>query len=74
MINFLFKRLDKSGKIKTNSAVQLSGYVHVDLGCFTRPRGASIGIDAKIPPTFPEESKFLQCNLGFDRIPLDSIS
>lgn len=74
MLKSLFKRLDKSHKIKTQSILEVAEYTHVDLGCFTRPRGANIGIDAKVPPIFPEKSKFIQCNLGFDRIPLDDNS
>jgi hypothetical protein len=74
MINYLLRCLDRSRKIKSTTDVKLPEYIHVDLGCFTRPRGASIGIDAKVPPTFPDESKFLQSNLGFDRIPLDDNS
>jgi ubiquinone/menaquinone biosynthesis C-methylase UbiE len=43
--------------------------MHLDIGCFTRPRGANFGIDIKIPPSFPVESKFIQCHLGFEKIP-----
>lgn len=54
----------------SNPFPERSSYIHADLGCFARPRGADYGIDLKKPPTFPEESKFLQCNLGFQKLPL----
>lgn len=52
--------------------ISRESYTHVDLGCFTRPRGADIGVDVKLPPTFPDSSEFIQCNLGFQKIPLES--
>ena len=54
----------------SNPFPERSSYIHADLGCFARPRGADYGIGLKKPPTFPEESKFLQCNLGFQKLPL----
>ena len=47
----------------------MNDITHLDIGCFTRPRGAMYGIDIKVPPSFPIESKFIQCHLGFDKIP-----
>lgn len=61
----------KSNKIPVP---ERSSYIHVDLGCFDRPRGADIGIDLRKPSTFPEDIKFLECNLGFQRLPLSDKS
>lgn len=57
----------KSNKIQVPKR---SSYIHVDLGCFDRPRGADFGIDLRKPSTFPEDTKFLECNLGFQKLPL----
>lgn len=75
-MKFLFNMFLKKNQLDANLINQnlQKDCFHVDLGCFTRPRGASVGIDAKIPPSFPNNSKFLQCNLGFDKIPLEDNS
>ena len=78
LINRIIKKIstvfshETLNSIKSECVVlpERNSYVHLDLGCFTRPRGANIGIDTKVPPTFPCDSKFMQCNLGFQGIPL----
>jgi len=65
--------LDASTNFNKNASV-LTTFDHVDLGCFTRPRGAQIGLDSKPPPSYPIDSKFIKCNLGFEAIPLEGNS
>jgi SAM-dependent methyltransferase len=60
---------DRAGARQDFPRPQRASYVHLDIGSFSDPHGADYGIDLEKHPTFPSSTRFLQCNLGFQRLP-----